>query len=202
MANRTIKVYGHNHAADTAIVASWGGVEVFNSTLSAAVVNYEDTYDTSQVDVAPQVELFEFTFANTDDTTESTHALSITVSAGSASIGWIYDISNNDNTNYGTYPDGGKPPVELIDGKYYWTPGTGSGIYHDGSLTADHGMDAVINANTFAVNGTAVEPADSAPANYKFDGFTHYLETSDVFTCNVRVATTLSASVGGAVWAR
>lgn len=201
MANRTIKVYGHNHAADTALVASWGGVEVFNGTISASVTNFDDHWDTS-TDVGPQLELFEFTYNNADDTTESTHALSITVSAGSASIGWIYDISNNDNANYDSYPADGKPPVIDIGGKWFWIPGTGESVYHDGSAVAEHGMDAVINTNTFAIDGTAVELDDNAPSGYKWDGYAHHLVTPDVFTCNVRVAPTLAASVGGAAWTR
>ena len=186
MANRTIKVYGHNHAADTALVASWGGVEVFNGTISASITNFDDHWDTTSA-TGPQLELFEFTYNNADDTTESTHALSITVSAGSASIGWIYDISNNDNANYDTYPADGKPPVIEIGSKWFWNPGLPTGIYHDGSAVAAHGMDAVINANTFAINGTAVDLDPGAPSGYKWDGYAHHLVTSDVFTASVRV---------------
>jgi hypothetical protein len=201
MANRTIKVYGHNHAADTALVASWGGVQVFNGTISANVTDFDNHWDTTS-DVGPQLELFEFTYNNADDTTESTHALNITVSAGSASIGWIYDISNNDNAIYEGYPSDGKPPVIDIGGKWFWKSGQGESVYHDGTELAAHGMDAVINANTFAVNGTAVELADNAPSGYKFDGFAHHLLTNEVLTCNVRVYKTLVACVGGANWVK
>jgi len=185
MANRTIKVYGHNHAADTALTVSWGGVEVYNGTLSASVVDYDDLWDSS-TDTQAQLELFEFTYNNPDDTAESSHALSITVTAGSCSPGTIYDISNNENTNYDTYPVGGKPPVTDIGGKWYWTPG-GGGIYHDGSALNSEANNGVINQNTFAVNGTAVEVDSGAPEGYKFDGYTHHLVDSDVFTANVRV---------------
>ena len=42
MANRTIKIYGYNNASDTAITATWGGAQVFSSTLSESVVTRAD----------------------------------------------------------------------------------------------------------------------------------------------------------------
>ena len=199
MANRTIKVYGHNHAADTNLTVSWGGTQVYTGTLSASTVDYDVLYDTTNSNQA-QVELFEFTYNNADDSAESSHALSITVNAGSCSPGSIYDISNNDNANYDSYPSDGKPPVTEIGGKWFWKPGGGATWYHDGTALAAHNMDAVINANTFAINSTAVEVDSNAPTGYKFDGYCFYLEQSDVFTANVRVAPTLGASSGGAAW--
>lgn len=189
MANRTIKVYGHNHAADTNLTVTWGGTQVYTGTLSASVVNYDDVWDKS-TDVANQVELFEFTYNNADDTTESSHALSITVNAGSCSPGRIYDISNNDNTNYDTYPANMKPPVIDIGGKWYWNPTGPNNVYHDGSALAEHKLDAKINASGFAINGDA-PPAyvdGGAPSGYNYDGYQFHLSSSDVFTCNVKVA--------------
>ena len=131
MANRTIKIYGYNNASDTAITATWGGAQVFSSTLSQSVVTRADI--DSAAGGAP-VELFEFTYNNADDTQETSHALQITVTAGSCSIGEAYSISNNENTNWDSYPAQtdtsgmNKPPCTLIDGKIlldtwtkYWT---------------------------------------------------------------------------------
>ena len=189
MANRTIKIYGLNHDASTSLTVSWAESQVYSGTLSAAVVDYDDTWDTS-TDVADQVELFEFTYANADDTTESNHSLSVTVGAGSCSIGSIYDISNNDNANYDTYPTDGKPPVVDIGGKWYWNPGS-FGIYHDGTAPNDTLANSVINANTFAINGTACELPASADAGYAWEGYHFHLANGDVFTSTVRVAPTL-----------
>ena len=189
MANRTIKIYGINHDASTSLTVSWGGSQVYSGTLSAAVVDFDDTWDVS-VDVADQVELCEFTFNNADDTAESSHSLSITVGAGSCSIGTIYDISNNDNANYDTYPADGKPPVIDIGGKWYWNPQS-FGVYHDGTEANATLANSVINANTFAINGTAVELPDTADIGYAWDGYCFHLLSSDVFTATVRVAPTL-----------
>ena len=201
MANRTIKVYGHNHAADTNLTVSWGGTQVYNGTLSASTVDFDDIFDTSST-TQDQVELFEFTYDNADDTVESTHALSITVNAGSCSPGTIYDISNNDNANYDTYPSDGKPPVIEIGGKYYWNPTGPQNVYHDKSALAEHQMDAKINASGFAINSEA--PAayvdGSAPSNYNYDGYTFHLIESDVFTANVRVAPILVTNPNPGKW--
>ena len=189
MANRTMKIYGLNHDASTSLTVSWDGAQVYNGTLSASVVDYDDTWDVS-TDVADQVELFEFTFNNADDTAESNHSLSVTVGTGSCAIGTIYDISNNDNANYDTYPADGKPPVIDISGKYYWNPGS-FGIYHDDSAPNETQANSVINANTFAINGTAVELPASADTDYAWEGYHFYLNNGDVFTATVRVAETL-----------
>ena len=201
MANRTIKVYGHNHAADTNLTVSWGGAQVYNGTISASNVDFSKIID-NEVDDAAQVELFEFTYDNADDTAESSHALSITVNLGTCSIGTIYDISNNDNANYDTYPADGKPPVIDIGGKWYWNPTGPLNVYHDGTAIAEHGMDTKINASGFQINGADV-PAyvdGTPPTGYAYDGYTFHLITSDVFTANVKVAPVLTASVGGARW--
>jgi hypothetical protein len=189
MANRTIKIYGLNHDASTSLTVSWDGAQVYNGTLSAAVADYDDTWDVT-TDVADQVELFEFTFDNADDTAESNHSLSVSVGSGSCSIGTIYDISNNDNANYDTYPAGGKPPVIDIGGKWYWNAGQ-FGIYHDGTEANATQANSVINANTFAINGTAVDLPDTADAGYAWDGYCFHLINGDVFTATVRVAETL-----------
>ena len=192
MANRTIKIYGLNHDASTSLTVSWAGSQVYSGTLSAAVVDYDDSWDTS-TDIADQVELCEFTYNNADDTAESNHSLSITVNAGSCSIGSIYDISNNDNANYDTYPAGGKPPVIDIGGKWYWNPGA-FGVYHDGTAPNATEANSVINANTFAINGTAVEMPASADAGYAWEGYHFHLNNGDVFTATVRVAAALVAN--------
>lgn len=190
MANRTIKIYGTNHASDTALTVSWDGAQVYTGTLSAAVVDFDDTWDTS-TSTSDQVELFEFTYANADDTAETNHSLSVTVGAGSCSVGYIYDISNNDNANYDTYPADGKPPVVDIGGKYYYLPGN-FGIYHDASVAPNGTLaNSVINANTFAINTTACVLPDTADTGYAWDGYTHHLVAADVFTATVRVAPTL-----------
>jgi len=192
MANRTIKIYGLNHDASTSLTVSWDGATVYNGTISAAVVDYDDTWDVT-TDVSDQTELCEFTFDNADDTAESNHSLSVSVGAGSCSIGYIYDISNNDNANYDTYPADGKPPVLDIGGKYYWNPGS-YGIYHDGTAPNDTQSNSVINVNTFAINGTACELPDTADTGYAWEGYSFYCITPDVFTATVRVAPVLIAN--------
>ena len=89
MANRTIKIFGYKHAADTALTVSWNGTEVFNGAISGTVVDYADVWGGDTLTLA---ELCEFTYNNADDTAESNNALSITISAGEASIGYVYDI--------------------------------------------------------------------------------------------------------------
>ena len=201
MANRTIKVYGHNHAADTNLTVSWGGAQVYNGAISASTVDFSNIID-NEVDDAEQVELFEFTYNNADDTAESTHALSITVNSGTCSIGRIYDLAANDNANYDTYPSDGKPPVIDIGGKWYWNPTGPKNVYHDRSDLAEHKMDAKINASGFAINGDA--PAayvdGTAPSGYNYDGYTFHIGESDVFTANVKVAATLIANPNPGKW--
>jgi len=190
MANRTIKVYGNNHAAGTALIVSWNGSEVYNATLSASVVDFADCFGGSAADE----ELFEFTYNNADDTAESANALSVTISTGGeASIGAIYDISNNDNANYDTYPAGdGKPPVIDIGGKWYWAPAVPLGIYDDGVAANAQNTNCKINRDSFQINGAdhALNSADH-DTGYRYQGYAFHLNEDDVFTCNVRVAKVL-----------
>ena len=186
MANRTIKIYGVNHAADTALTVSWGGAQVYSGTLSAAVVDFDDVLDTSS-ETADQVELLEFTYDNADDTQETSHSLSITVGAGACSVGTIYDISNNDNANYDTYPTDGKPPVVDIGGKWYWQPAQ-FGKYHGDTAPNSTQANASINASAFAINGATVAIDETADAGYAWDGYTFYLGNGDVYTATVKVA--------------
>ncbi len=194
MANRTIKIYGYKHAANTAFTVLWDGTQVFNSTISGTVCDYADVYGES--DSVNAEELFEFTYNNTDDTAESNHTLSITVSAGEASVGIVYDICNNDNAIYEGYPADNKPPAEQIDGKWYWTP-TGGGIYHDGSALEAEAQNERINWHNFAIDGNAIVASDiiGAPADFTFPGYMHHLSSGEVFTADVRVAKTLPAYV-------
>jgi hypothetical protein len=193
MANRTIKVYGHNHAADTALTVSWGGAEVYNGTLSASVVDFDDIIDTTAEEKHDQEELFEFTYNNADDSATTTHSLSITVSAGSASIGTIRDSAGGGTTEYDSYPGvgemtrngapwegvSGKPPVDLIDGTYYWQ----QEVYHaDASTLNEDQTNMTINTTAHAINGASVAVPESAPSGYAWSGFTFYLVQDDVYT--------------------
>ena len=47
---------------------------------------------------------FSFTYNNADDSTETEHALGVSVGAGDIRVGEVYVISNNDNANYEEYP--------------------------------------------------------------------------------------------------
>ena len=198
MANRTIKIFGHNHADNTAFTVSWNGTEVFNGAISGTVCDYADVWGG---DTCIPKELLEFTYNNADDTVESNNALSITVSAGEACVGNIYDIVNNDNAIYEGYPTDGKPPAVQIDGKWYWIPG-GGGVYHDGSELEADAQNAITNMNTFAIDGNAVVAADiiGVPADFTFDGYDHHLVSGQVFTATVRVYKALVASVDNAKW--
>lgn len=198
MANRTIKIFGYKHSADAAFTVSWNGTEVFNGAISGTVCDYADVWGGDTLTLA---ELCEFTYNNADDTAESNNALSITVSAGEASVGRVYDILNNDNAIFEGYPDTGKPPAEQIDGKWYWRPGY-DGVYHDGSALNADTNNAKINMNTFAINGNAVSVPEGEPSDYSFDGYVHHLITGQVFTATVRVYKTLVACVGNANWVK
>lgn len=194
MANRTIKIFGYTHAADTAFTVSWDGTEVFNGTISGTVCTYADVYSGDPGDVA---ELCEFTYANADDTAESNHALSITVSAGEASVGILYDICNNDNAIYEGYPADNKPQAVEIDSKWYWFPTSPGGVYHDGSAVNAESTNVRINWHNFAIDGNAIVASDiiGAPADFTFPGYMHHLTTGQVFTADVRVAKTLPAYI-------
>lgn len=200
MANRTIKIFGYKHAADAALTVSWNGTEVFNGAISGTVCDYADVWGGDTLPAGGE-ELCEFTYNNADDTAESNNALSITVSAGEVSVGNIYDILNNDNAIYEGYPADGKPPATLIDGKWYWQPGY-DGVYHDGSALNSDTNNAIINRNTFAINGNAISIPEGEPADYSFDGYHHHLITGQVFTATVRVYKTLVACVGNANWTK
>ncbi len=199
MANRTIKIFGYKHSADAAFTVSWNGTEVFNGAISGTVVDYADVW--GEVEAVTIEELCEFTYNNADDTAESNNALSITVSAGSASVGNIYDIINNDNAIFEGYPADGKPPAIEIDSKYYWDCG-GEGVYHDGSALNSDTNNAITNRNTFAINGSAVAVPEGEPSDYSFDGYHHLLIAGQVFTTTVRVYKTLVACVGNANWTK
>jgi len=193
MANRTIKIYGNNMNASTALVVAWDGIEVYNGTLSASVVTYADIYGAA---TAPE-EILEFTFNNADDTIETNHALSVTCT-GEAHVGEVYVISNNDNANYDEYPSDGKPPVTTIGGKHYWTPGN-EGIYrtspYNGSAD-DTGMPERINVliNDVVPTHTGYTGASDGTKTFSNTGF--HLTTSDVLTCQVRVPTLLGSGGG------
>ena len=195
MANRTIKIFGHNHAANTAFAVSWNGAEVFNGAISGSVCDYDAVWGTGDTPVAE--ELCEFTYNNADDTAESNNALSITISAGEACVGIVYDSLNNDNAIYEGWPADGKPPAVEIDSKWYWFP-IGDGIYHDGSALNSETSNAKINMNTIAINGNPVVLADvdiEAPSDFTWGGYMHHLVAGQVFTATVRVAKTLVAYV-------
>jgi len=196
MANRTIKIFGHTHAADTAFTVSWDGTQVFNGAISGTVCDYADIYDISS-DIQDPEELCEFTYSNTDDTAESNHTLSITVSAGEACVGLVYDICNNDNAIYEGYPADNKPQAVEIDSKWYWLPTAPGGVYSDGSAINSESTNLRINLHNFAIDGNAIVPADiiGAPADYTFPGYMHHLTTGQVFTADVRVAKTLPAYI-------
>ena len=193
MANRTIKIFGNNYAADTALVVSFGGAEVYNGTISTSVTAHADVYGGTTTTPA---ELCEFTYSNADDTTETEHALSITCSTGSCSIGSIYDISNNDNTNYESYASDNKPQVIDIGGKWYYKD-AGYGVYHDRSVEPTESRDnsglnkknILINGNapTADANGAAILSGTQTFAGYSFD-----LDENDVLACTLRVAKILS----------
>ena len=199
MANRTIKIFGYKHSADAAFTVSWNGTEVFNGAISGTVVDYADVW--GEVEALNIEELCEFTYNNADDTVESNNALSITVSAGSASVSRVYDILNNDNAIFEGYPTDGKPPATQIDSKWYWFPGY-DGVYHDGSALNADTNNAKINMNTFAINGNPVSVPEGEPSDYSFDGYVHLLITGQVFTATVRVYKTLVACVGNANWTK
>ena len=190
MANRTIKVYGNNHAADTALTVTWNSVEVYNGTLSASVIDFADVYGGETTE--PE-ELFEFTYNNAEDTIESSHTLRDTVTAGSGSVRQIFDISNNSNDNYDTYPADGKPPVHDIGGKWYWVPGS-YGVYHDGTAPNEALDDTKINRSGFTLNGQPIEKDETASASWNWTGSIFNLSNGDEFGCSVRVAKTLVAN--------
>ena len=215
MANRTIKVFGHNHAADTNLTVSWGGAQVYNGTLSASTVDYDDIWNTS-TDAQDQVELFEFTYNNADDSQTTTHSLSITVNAGSASIGTIRDsaCAGAGTTEYASYPGlnemqrngatwegvDGLPPVDLIDGKYYWQ----LQIHHPDDATLNEARsNMTVNTTAHAINGAAVSAPDGAPSGYAWAGFTFYLEKDDVYTNTTSVYKALVTNpFAGKGWAQ
>jgi len=208
MANRTIKVFGHNHAADTNLTVSWGGAQVYNGTLSASNV---DVYPIS--DTADQEELFEFTYNNADDSTTTTHSLSITVNAGSASIGAIR-VSAGGATEYDSYPGlnemtrngavwegvSGKPLVDKIGDLYYWQ----DVVYHTdaGTLNEDQ-TNMTINTNNHAINGATVTVPAEAPTGYAWSGYTFYLAIDDVYTNTTSVYKALVTNpFAGKGWAQ
>ena len=198
MANRTIKIYGNNFAADTALVVSFGGAEVYNGTLSASVIAYADVYGGTSTTPG---ELVEFTFNNADDTTETEHALSITCTAGSCHIGAIYDISNNDNTNYDGYPSDGKPQVFDIGGKWYYID-AGYGVYHDSSVEPNVAEDnSGLNKKNILINGNAPTADENGTAilsgSQTYAGYSFTLVENDVLACTLRVAKTLEPHNAG-----
>lgn len=178
MANRTIKIFGYNNASDTNITATWAGVEVHNGTLSASVVAFADQFGG---DTTTPEELFEFTYNNADDTSESQHALRVTVNAGACSIGETYSNLDVDNTNYDTYPTDGKPPVTEIGGNYYWTPGLPSVFGANENVMSDR-TNILINDATPLGDGSS---PDGSVDNYL--GWDFRLTNGDVLGCNVRV---------------
>lgn len=193
MANRTIKIYGNNFAADTALVVSFGGAEVYNGTISTSVTAYADVYGGTSTSPA---ELCEFTYNNADDTTETEHAMTITCSAGSCSIGSIYDISHNDNTNYDSYPSDGKPQVIDIGGKWYYKDAE-YGVYHDTSVAPTETKDnSGLNKKNVKINGadpTADEDGSAILSGTQtFAGYAFTLVEDDILACTLRVAKILS----------
>jgi len=196
MANRTIKIYGFNHTAGTAITATWNGTEVFNGTLSTSVMSFSDHYTDNTT--APS-ELLEFTFANADDTAESEHALNLTVTAGECSVGEIYVISHNENTIYDNFIEDesgrGKPPCTSIGGKWYWNPGN-MGVYADGSDPADNSMP---EKKAITINGSAPDLpgyTGSADGTLTYASIGMHLTTNDVYACTSRVPAILVAGTG------
>ena len=99
MANRKIKIYGHNHAANSAAKVTIGGVEVFNGTLTASVSSDADVID--ETTNPEPIALFEFNHNNADDSTLTEHALAIDVTSGEIRVGqlWIQATATADIYN-------------------------------------------------------------------------------------------------------
>jgi len=184
MANRNIKIYGHNHAADSAAVVTFGGVEVHNGALTASVTAQADVW----AGTATQLPIFEFNHNNADDSILTEHAMLISVTAGSISAGpvWIEatdnDVIGNANENI--------VDVEKIDSEWYFVPSIKDNNNVSAYKTEAGGRveryNILINDETPVIVGH-----DAADTIY--DGREFILASGENKSCTVRVPAKLTS---------
>ena len=182
MANRKIKIYGHNHAANSAATVTIGGVEVFNGTLTAGVSADADVID--ETTNPEPVALFEFTHNNADDSQMTEHALAIDVSAGEIRVGqiWIQATATADIYNALSDEDKDDKGIDAIaiDGDHYYAPGRGRPYGGWADEDFSERKNILINSSAPVIVGDGSDDTIH-------DGRLFVLGAGDAFTCTARV---------------
>ena len=185
MATRTIKIYGYNFDAASEATVLWNGVSVHTGALALAVGSKSDT----SINYG---EVFSFTFENADDTTESTHTLSIDCTAGDFSAGPVFV---NAGPNAAGYPDGAQTTFE-IDSEHYYMPG--SVTYGDGVDTTMSERTNLLIDGSVAVDLNTWTKSDGdidEDVEINMSTWIYTLEPGNTLTCSVTVKEHIAAYV-------
>ena len=182
MATRTIKIYGYNFDAESEATVLWDGVSVHTGVIALAVGSKSDT----SINYG---EVFSFTFNNDDDTTSSSHTLSIDCTVGEFSAGSVFV---NAGPNAAGYPDDEQTTV-VIGSEHYYFPGSAN--YGDGvDLTMSERTNLLIDGSvavdlaTWTKDDGTTDGIDKSTWNYS-------LTPGNTLTCSVTVLPLIATHV-------
>ncbi len=181
MANRKIKIYGHNHDAGTQATVTLGGVQVHSGAVSASVVSDADVIDATEN--PDPIVLFDITYNNSDDTLMTEHALSISVTAGQLRTGQIRIEATSDASVWNALTANGKQASganeTAIDGTWYYEPDNGA------PYAADEWFTGTPERKNILINGAT--PVTTGYEGSTYEGQEFVVDSGDEFTCTIRI---------------
>jgi len=192
MATRTIIITGYNYDAASAATVLFDGAQVFSGTLTTSAVTAPTVNGPSD---AP-AQIFKFDFTNADDSTTTTHTLSVECTAGYIDVG---EIMSHCNPDVDQQDEASTMFTLSADGKWYWRPGN-NGPYGDGSATADcERTNILIDGTTPTLLDADEDAGIGEPIGGKtapvWTGWSLKLEAGETLTCGVRVPKILNATL-------
>ena len=195
MANRKIKIYGHNHDAGTEATVTLGGVQVHSGAVSASVVSDADVID--ETENPEPVVLFDFTYDNSDDSQLTEHALNISVTAGELRAGQIKIEATSDASVWNALSTDAKRDSGIneiaIDGTYYYEPGNGHAYtgYVQSNTKGTIAWDTAIpERKNILINGAT--PVTTGYEGTTYTGMEFVVGSGDQYTCTVRIPAALT----------
>lgn len=190
MANRKIKIYGHNHDAGTEATVTLGGVQVHSGAVSASVVSDADVID--ETENPEPVVLFDFTYNNSDDSQLTEHALNISVTAGELRAGQIKIEATSDASVWNALSTDAKRDSGVnetaIDGTYYYEPG--NGLPYATKNTTIAWDTAIPERKNILINGAT--PVTTGYEGTTYTGMEFVVGSGDQYTCTLRIPAALT----------
>ena len=195
MATRKIKIYGFNYDADSTATVLWDGAEVHNAAITQGVgVKYDQWSGDfeNKAAAAPSTfgALIEFEYENADDTSETSHTLSIECTNGNFGVGNVYV---NAGANALGYPED-QPQGITIAGDVYYSPGNNTGSYGDGTEGAQgERLNVLVDGAAQSISDWVFD--EGVNDEWAGSSWIYELTETQTFTCSVRVLKTIDAYV-------